>query len=452
MTHASPLPKPTSIEAAGEADGLTGLLRRETFLASLEARLHDATAEGARFAVLALDLDRFKAVNDTLGHQYGDALLRGVGRRIRSCIRGGDVAGRLGGDEFAVLMPDATQEEAATALGERLTDMLSRPFLLDGQSAVIGCSVGVALFPDDGTDAAALLRAADLALYQAKAEGRGTVRRFVPALRNRADARRALEGELRAAIALGQLELHYQPQVAIATGALTGFEALLRWNHPQRGLVPPGDFVPLAEEIGLIVPIGEWVLRTACREAATWPTDLHVAVNVAAPQFARGDIVGVVRSALAESGLAAHRLEIEVTETSLLHDVSRAIATCHRLRGMGVRISLDDFGTGYSSLTQLRDFPLDRVKIDRSFIAGINERADSAAIVQAVVALGATLGLRTTAEGVETEEQMHRLVAQGCADAQGFLIARPVAAAEVRATIDRLRATPARLTPPESSP
>ncbi len=452
MTHASPLPKPRSIEVAGEADGLTGLLRREMFLACLEARLHEATAEGARFAVLALDLDRFKAVNDTLGHQYGDALLRGVGRRIRACIRGGDVAGRLGGDEFAVLMPDAVQEDAATALGERLTDMLSRPFLLDGQSAVIGCSVGVAMFPEDGTDAAALLRAADLALYQAKAEGRGTVRRFVPALRNRADARRALEGELRAAIALGQLELHYQPQVALATGQLTGFEALLRWNHPERGLVPPGDFVPLAEEIGLIVPIGEWVLRTACREATTWPADLHVAVNVAAPQFARGDIVGVVRSALSESGLAAHRLEIEVTETSLLHDVSRAIATCQRLRGMGVRISLDDFGTGYSSLTQLRDFPLDRVKIDRSFIAGINERADSAAIVQAVVALGATLGLRTTAEGVETEEQMSRLVAQGCIDAQGFLIARPVAAAEVRATIDLLRAAPARLTPPESSP
>ena len=449
MTHAAPLPAPLPFDAAGQADTLTGLMRREGFLAGLEARLHDAAAEGTPFAVLALDLDRFKAVNDTLGHQYGDALLRGVGRRIRACIRLGDVAGRLGGDEFAVLMPDTAQDDAAIALGERLADMLSRPFLLDGQSAVIGCSVGVALYPEDGTDAAALLRAADLALYQAKAEGRGTVRRFAPALRDRANARRALESELRAAIALGQLELHYQPQVAVATGMLTGFEALLRWNHPQRGLVPPGDFVPLAEEIGLIVPIGEWVLRTACREAVTWPAELHVAVNVAAPQFARGDIVGVVRSALAESGLAAHRLEIEVTETSLLHDAARAVATCHRLRAMGVRISLDDFGTGYSSLTQLRDFPLDRVKIDRSFIAGINERADSAAIVQAVVALGATLGLRTTAEGVETADQLQRLVAQGCVDAQGFLIARPVAAAEVRATIDRLRAAAA---PPESNP
>ncbi|BDG72884.1 putative bifunctional diguanylate cyclase/phosphodiesterase [Roseomonas fluvialis] len=452
MTHAAPLPNALGIEAAGPTDGLTGLLRREGFLASLEAHLHDAAQDGTPFAVLALDLDRFKAVNDTLGHHYGDALLRGVGRRIRACIRGTDIAGRIGGDEFALLLPDTPQPDAAAALGERLTDMLARPFLLDGQSAVIGCSVGVAHYPADGTDAASLLRAADLALYQAKAEGRGTVRRFVPALRSRADARRVLEGELRAAIGLGQLELHYQPQVAVATGALTGFEALLRWNHPSRGLVPPGDFVALAEEIGLIVPIGEWVLRTACREATTWPADLHVAVNVAAPQFARGDIVGVVRSALAESGLAAHRLEIEVTETSLLHDVTRAIATCQRLRAMGVRISLDDFGTGYSSLTQLRDFPLDRVKIDRSFIAGIGERADSAAIVQAVVALGASLGLRTTAEGVETEEQMQRLVLHGCADAQGFLIARPVAAGAIPETIERLREAAARLHLQETRP
>jgi diguanylate cyclase (GGDEF)-like protein len=444
MTHASPLPTPLGIEAAGLVDGLTGLLRREGFLASLEARLHDATQDRRPFAVLALDLDRFNAVNDTLGHAYGDALLRGVGRRIRSCIRAADVAGRLGGDEFALLLADCAQAEAAAALGERLADMLARPFLLDGQSAVVGCSVGVAHFPQDGTDAASLLRAADLALCQAKAAGRGTVRCFVPALRSRADARRVLEGELRAAIGLGQLELRYQPQVAVATGALMGFEALLRWNHPTRGLVAPADFVPLAEEIGLIVPIGEWVLRTACRQATTWPPDLHVAVNVAAPQFARGDIVAVVGSALAESGLAAHRLEVEVTETSLLHDVSRAIATCHRLRAMGVRISLDDFGTGYSSLTHLRDFPLDRVKIDRSFIAGIGERADSAAIVQAVVALGASLGLRTTAEGVETEDQMRRLLAQGCADAQGFLIARPVAADAIHDTIARLRDAAAR--------
>ncbi len=443
---AGPAPEPQ--DTPGPVDETTGLLRREPFLSALTRR---AGQDGARpFALLAIDLDRFKAVNDTLGHPIGDALLKAVGRRLRSCIRAGDLAGRLGGDEFAILLPDNGRQEEAEALATRLIDILGRPFLLDGHSAVIGASVGIALFPEDGRDGATLMRAADLALYAAKEQGRGIARRYAPEMSARVEERRKLETELRAAIGLGQFELHYQPQVSITGGALTGFEALLRWRHPERGLVPPGAFVPLAEEIGLIVPIGEWVIRTACREAATWPETLHVAVNVAAPQFARADLFDVVRAALEDSGLPPHRLELEVTETSLLHDTARAVETCRRLRALGVRISLDDFGTGYSSLTQLRDFPLDRVKIDRSFIAEIGARADSAAIVRAVAALGAALGLRTTAEGVETPEQLAELLAYGCSEAQGYLVSRPVPQEAVREMIVRLAKPPA-ATPEQES-
>ncbi|WP_270935782.1 putative bifunctional diguanylate cyclase/phosphodiesterase [Falsiroseomonas oryzae] len=443
MTHAAPTAAAPSVatddlDAPSRTDSLTGLLQRDALLDALSRRCVTGPGGGTPFALLALDLDRFKAVNDTLGHPVGDALLRAVGRRIRGAIRGGDLAGRIGGDEFAILLPQLTAEAEATALAARLVELLARPFLLDGHSVVTGCSVGIAVFPTDAQEADALLRCADLALYQAKAEGRGDQRRFQPVLRARAEERRRMEADLRAAIGLGQFELHYQPHVDLGTGALAGFEALLRWRHPQRGLVPPGEFVPLAEEIGLIVPIGEWVLRTACREAAGWPdASLGVSVNVSAPQLARRDLAAQVRAALAASGLAPHRLELEVTETALLHDASTALATCEELRALGVRISLDDFGTGYSSLTQLRSFPLDRVKIDRSFVSDVATRAESAAIVRAVAGLGASLGLRTTAEGVETAAQLDQLVANGCTDAQGFLFSRPVPAAEVLALIAR---------------
>jgi diguanylate cyclase (GGDEF)-like protein len=410
-------------------DGLTGLLTRDALIAALNSRTGDGRP-GLPFALLALDLDRFKAVNDTLGHPIGDALLRAVGRRIRGCIRAGDLAGRIGGDEFAILLPHLSTEAEANGLAARLVELLARPFLLEGHTAVIGCSVGVAIFPTDAADANGLLRCADLALYQAKAEGRGEQRRFVPALRARADARRRLEADLRAAIGLGQFELHYQPHVDIASRRIAGFEALLRWRHPERGLVSPAEFVPLAEEIGLIVPIGEWVLRTACREAAAWPdARLSVAVNVAAAQLARRDLAQTVHTALRDSGLPAARLELEVTETALLHDTATALATCRALRDAGVRVSLDDFGTGCSSLTQIRDFPLDRVKIDRSFVLDIRRSAGSAAIVRAVAGIGEALGLRTTAEGVETEDQLAALRASGCTDAQGFLFSHPLPAA-----------------------
>jgi len=415
--------------AAPDLDELTGVLGRRAVLDALDRRVRDTP--GLPFALLALDLDRFKGVNDTLGHLAGDALLRSVGKRLRGCIRRPDLVGRIGGDEFAILLPHSTSE-AATGLAERLVALMGRPFLIEGHSVVIGASVGIAVFPADAADAEGLLRCADLALYQAKAEGRGDARRFVPVLRARAEQRRRTESELRAAIALGQFELHYQPQVEIGSSRLAGFEALLRWRHPERGMVPPFEFVPLAEEIGLIVPIGEWVLRTACREAAGWPdASLSVSVNVAAAQLAKRDLARQVRAALTDSGLAPGRLELEVTETALLHDTATARATCEELRRLGVRVSLDDFGTGYSSLTQLRSFPLDRVKIDRSFVTDIATQPDSAAIVRAVAGLGASLGLRTTAEGVETEGQLAELRANGCTDAQGYLFSRPVPAGEV---------------------
>ncbi len=428
-----PAPVPDdAVPPAPGFDSLTGLLNRDAFLAALRRRIEEGSGMGS-FALLAIDLDRFKMVNDTLGHPVGDELLGGVGRRIRGCVRAGDLAGRLGGDEFAIRL---TQEAEANALAARLVDLLGRPFLLQGHSINSGCSVGIAVYPVDAQDAAGLLRCADLALYQAKAEGRGDQRRFVPALRLRAEARQRLEADLRAAVALGQFRLHYQPHVDIASGRLAGFEALLRWQHPERGLIPPAEFIPLAEEIGQIVPIGEWVLRTACREAASWPgTEATVAVNVSAAQLARRDLAAQVRAALADSGLAPARLELEVTETALLHDTTTALETCRELRRVGVHISLDDFGTGYSSLTQLRDFPLDRVKIDRSFIQVIETQPASAAIVRAIASLGCALGLRTTAEGIETRTQLETVRDSGCTDGQGFLFGRPVPPGDVPALI-----------------
>ncbi|WP_170984854.1 bifunctional diguanylate cyclase/phosphodiesterase [Roseomonas sp. AR75] len=433
-------PGPADAPFPAEAtDSLTGLLRRDALLAALERAATPEGGGGQPFALLALDLDRFKSVNDTLGHAVGDALLRAVGRRIRTAIRDGDAAGRIGGDEFAILMTPPAGEVSASALAARVVELLGRPFLLDGHSVVTGASVGIALYPADAAEPEALLRCADLALYQAKQEGRGDLRRFQPALRARAEERRRTESELRAAIALGQFELHYQPHVELDGGRLAGFEALLRWRHPARGLVAPAEFVPLAEETGLILPIGEWVLRTACREAAGWSDpSLVVAVNVAAAQLARRELEGQVRAALAASGLAPQRLELEVTETALLQDTATAEATCARLRALGVRVSLDDFGTGYSSLTRLRSFPLDRVKIDRSFVSGVATEPESAAIVRAVAALGQSLGLRTTAEGVETPTQRDALSANGCTDAQGYLFSEPVPAASVDALIRRI--------------
>ncbi len=371
-------------------------------------------------------------MNDTLGHAVGDSLLGAVGSRLRAALRDSDLAARLGGDEFAVMLSPPLSQEIITKIASRLVELLSRPYLVEGGIVNVGASIGIGLtHVGDGLSADTVLRHADLAMYKAKADGRGRHCFFEPALQERAESRRSLELDLRTALALGQFELFYQPQMDLSTRRLVGFEALIRWRHPTRGLVPPDSFVPLAEELDLISSIGEWVVRTACREASRWPGELVVAVNVAAAQFENGGLLPSVTAALEASGLTGDRLELEITETVLLKNTSSTIAQLNALKALGTQISLDDFGTGYSSLTQLRSFPFDRVKIDRSF-------ADDPAVVRAVAALGASLGMRTTAEGVETAEQMHRLRADGCTEAQGYLLSRPVPAASVGAVIARM--------------
>ncbi|MGA9867704.1 MAG: GGDEF domain-containing phosphodiesterase, partial [Acetobacteraceae bacterium] len=327
--------------------------------------------------------------------------------------------------------------EESAALARRVVAVLGQPYEIEGNRLVIGVSIGVAVAPGDGTGAEALLKHADMALYRAKAEGGATYRFFEPEMDARLQARRALELDLRQALADGQFELHYQPLIDLRRNAVSGFEALVRWAHPVRGMVSPGDFVPLAEEIGLIVPLGEWVLRRACREAASWPAQVKVAVNVSPAQFRSLRLVETVTDALAASGLAASRLELEITESVLLQNNDAVLAILHRLRGLGVRISMDDFGTGYSSLSYLRSFPFDKIKIDQSFIRELATQPDSQAIVRAITALGSSLGMKTTAEGVETEDQLARLRAEGCTEVQGFLFSRPMPASEVAGMLER---------------
>ena len=413
--------------AATEArtDPLTGLGNRLMFRECL-AELIPRTDPANPVAVLMLDLDRFKPINDTLGHPVGDGLLRLVADRLRSSLGEHDKAARLGGDEFAIVQIGQHQPQAAAALAERLVDLVGRSYLLDGHIIDIGASVGVALTPDDGQDYDDVVKHADLALYRAKQDGRGTFRFFEPAMNEQMQARRTLETDLRRALALRELSLVYQPQFNLGSKQVTGFEALLRWHNAKRGLVSPAEFIPLAEEIGLIVQIGEWVIRTACREAAGWPTPLNVAVNVSAVQFGSPGLVPTIISALAESGIAPSRLELEITESALLSDQSSALAVLRRVREIGVRVSMDDFGTGYSSLSSLRSFPFDKIKIDQSFVRGLDGDASGAAIVAAVAALGRTLGITTTAEGVETEEQLRRITDHGCTDVQGYFISRPL--------------------------
>jgi len=410
-------------------DALTELPNRVL----LRERLEQALAGGSgALAVFCLDLDRFKEVNDTLGHSIGDALLKMVSERLRHCLSAEDTAARLGGDEFAVVAMAAARLEDATLLATRIIDELSRPYDLDGHQIVIGISVGIAFSPSDGFDADQLLRNADLALYRAKAEGKGTFRVFERGMGSLMTARRALDLELRKALVNGEFELVYQPVINLDSNAVLGFEALLRWNHPQRGLIEPAEFVPLAEETGLIVSIGQWVLRQACAEAVTWPDHIGVAVNLSAVQLKASNLVRTVFNTLAVSGLAPRRLELEVTESVLIRDGEQAVAALCELRDLGVRIALDDFGKGYSSLSYLRTFPLDRIKIDRSFVKDLTAGdAASLAIVRAVAQLGATFGLRTTAEGVESEEQLELVRTEGCTDVQGFLFGPPRSAAEL---------------------
>ncbi|WP_428483614.1 putative bifunctional diguanylate cyclase/phosphodiesterase [Rhodopila sp.] len=415
------------------SDSLTGLANRASLHTRLGELLAQARLGNSSVAVVYLDLDRFKSVNDTLGHSVGDALLIKVAERIRAAARADDMIARLGGDEFAILQANAVQPQAAEALAARLVDLISRTYIAAGHMLTIGASVGVAIAPSDGDDAETLLKHADLALYRAKADGRGVFRFFQDSMDVEVQARRLLEMDLRRALALKELELFYQPQIDLESDMLVGFEALIRWRSPARGLVSPALFITLAEEIGLIAAIGEWVLRTACREAASWPRPVSIAVNISPIQFRGGKLVQTVKSALAASKLDPSRLEVEITEGALLDNTDTVLQVLHELKALGIRISMDDFGTGYSSLSYLQKFPFDKIKIDQSFVRGADHSAGSGAIVRAVAALGASLGMTTTAEGVETKEQLDRVRAEGCTSVQGYLTGRPIPAADAAA-------------------
>ena len=412
-------------------DPLTGLPNRLLLRERLKEAVGRLQRSGEACAVLLIDLDRFKPVNDTLGHPMGDALLKKVADRLRSTVRPTDTVARIGGDEFVILQTGIHEASNTQALARRIVDLVGRTYMVDGHLLTIGASVGVALAPNDGTEADTLLKNADLALYRAKLDGRATYRFFEPEMDARMQARRRLELDMRQALARREFQLHYQPQMQLEGNRLVGCEALIRWNHPERGMVSPLDFIPLAEEIGLIVPIGEWVMRQACRDAVTWPAPLSVAVNVSPAQFKNERLVEMVMSALSSSGLPATRLEVEITEGVLLQENEKTLQTLHRLRELGVRVSMDDFGTGYSSLSYLRSFPFDKIKIDRSFVSDLSGKRDGEAIIRAIACLGRSLGMTTVAEGVETADQMERIRAEGCTDVQGYLISKPVSAAEV---------------------
>jgi diguanylate cyclase (GGDEF)-like protein len=393
--------------------------------------------QGQSFSVLCLDLDHFKQVNDTLGHPVGDRLLQAVATRLTGCVTESDLVARIGGDEFAIVQRAVERPEKSSRLAALIVDAISTPFDLDGKHVVIGTSIGIALAPADGRDPDQLLKNADMALYLAKTDGRGTHRFFELEMDRRLQARRALELDLRAAIVNGDFELHYQPIVKLDSTAICGFEALIRWNNRSRGQILPSDFIPLAEETGLILPMGEWVLRTACSQAVTWPAPVSVAVNLSPAQFKSQNLVQVVLSALAASGLAPGRLELEITESVLLQNEASTLSTLHQLRALGVRIAMDDFGTGYSSLAYVRSFPFDKIKIDRSFVSDMTQREESAAIVRAVAGLARSLDIITVVEGIETKQQLEMARAEGCDEGQGYMLGRPQAAAQIPALLHK---------------
>ncbi|MDO8877187.1 MAG: EAL domain-containing protein [Pseudolabrys sp.] len=415
-------------------DALTDLPNRVSFYEEMGSVLsHLRRSES--IAVLSLDIDHFKNVNDMLGHPVGDRLLRAAADRMRSCVRGEDIVARLGGDEFAIVQVPSEQPLDVTTLARRLIEVIGAPYDIDGHQVVVGVSVGIAMAPHDDTAPDSLMKKADLALFRAKGDGGGMYRFFELEMDARMQARHALELDLRKAVKNGEFELYYQPIVDIKSGQISSCEALVRWHHPGRGMVPPLEFIPIAEETGLIVPLGEWVLRQACAEAARWPKSVTIAVNLSPAQFKSRNLMSTVINALAASGLPAARLELEITESVLLQETEGAFAILHHLRNLGIKIAMDDFGTGYSSLGYIRSFPFDKIKIDQSFIRDLPNKQDSVAIVRAVVALSSSLGIRTTAEGVETKEQLASLTAEGCTEFQGFLFSKPRTAADVQRII-----------------
>jgi diguanylate cyclase (GGDEF)-like protein/PAS domain S-box-containing protein len=409
-------------------DGLTDLPNRAAFLQALAQMIEACEGSDEEFAVLSIDLDGLKEINDVFGHATGDKLLIEVGRRIQASARGGVVA-RLSGDEFGLII-DGKQPVAGMLLAEKLAEALANEFVIDGKSVRTGVTTGISIFPHNGADAASLLANAGAALFRAKAKSRGSISIYEPEMDQQIRDRRVLHQDLSVAIRNGELSLYYQPQAmareTVAASEIIGFEALARWLHPVRGFVSPGDFIPIAEESGLIVEMGEWILREACREAASWPMPLQIAVNLSPAQFMHGDVVGLVHSILLETGLAPDRLELEITEGVLIEDFDRGLALLRRLKALGVRISMDDFGSGYSSLSYLQAFPFDKIKIDRAFVMNLGRNPQSAAIVRAVIGLGHGLEMSIVAEGVETQEQLGFLADVGCDAVQGFYIGKPL--------------------------
>jgi diguanylate cyclase (GGDEF)-like protein/PAS domain S-box-containing protein len=426
-------------------DGLTDLPNRAAFLQALAQMIEACEGTDEEFAVLSVDLDGLKEVNDVFGHAIGDKLLIEVSRRIQASARGGVVA-RLSGDEFGLII-DGKQPIAGMLLAEQLAEALAKEFLIEGKSVRTGCTTGIAVFPHNGADAASLLANAGAALFRAKAKSRGSISIYEPEMDLQIRDRRVLHQDLSVAIRNGELSLHYQPQAmagpTVASSEIIGFEALARWMHPVRGFVPPGDFIPLAEESGLIVEMGEWILREACREAASWPLPLQIAVNLSPAQFMHGDLVSLVHSILIETGLAPGRLELEITEGVLIEDFDRGLALLRRLKALGVRVSMDDFGSGYSSLSYLQAFPFDKIKIDRAFVINLGRNPQSAAIVRAVIGLGHGLEMSIVAEGVETQEQLGFLAEQGCDAVQGYFIGKPLPIGQYAALVGRPAATAA---------
>jgi diguanylate cyclase (GGDEF)-like protein/PAS domain S-box-containing protein len=411
-------------------DALTDLPNRMMLRDTLEQAI-SRVRRGELVALHYIDLDHFKAVNDTLGHQVGDDLLKQVADRLRACVRETDTVARLGGDEFAVIQTALAEVNDAALLAQRLRDSVGAPYSVDGHHVVVDISVGIAMSPDDGVTVEELLKSADLAAYAAKASGRGTFRFFEAEMDRRIKLRRVMELDLRHALGNGEFRLFYQPIVSLQTGEVTSLEALIRWQHPVRGLIPPGDFIPLAEELGLIVPIGEWVINRACADAATWGEHIKVAVNLSPIQLTGTGLLDVVIRALARAGLPASRLEFEITETVLMQNTATTLATLHQLRALGIHFSMDDFGTGYSSLSTLRSFPFNKIKIDRSFVKDITDQKSSLAIIKGVTSLAHSLNMLITIEGVETEEQLAHVRPLGCAEIQGYLLSPPKSLEEI---------------------
>ena len=411
-------------------DALTDLPNRIMLRERLQHELK-RVKRGECLAVLCLDLDQFKSVNDTLGHPIGDELLKLVADRLRGCTREPDTIARLGGDEFAIIMTQMKEPTDAASLSRRIRESIIRPYQVDGHQIVSDLSIGISIAPIDGTESDILLKNADMALYGAKADGRGTYRFFEADMNTRMKTRRELEMDLRKALHNKEFELYYQPLVTLQTNEISAFEALLRWHHPTRGMISPAEFIPIAEETGLIIPLGEWVLKTACQETVNWPAHVKVAVNLSPSQLNNRNLVRVVNEALSESGMPARKLQLEITESVLMQNTFSTLATLHELRKLGVQIAMDDFGTGYSSLSYLRSFPFDKIKIDRSFIQDLSNGAGPLAIVHAVAGLANGLNMISTAEGVETQQQLETLQAIGCTEMQGYLFSQARPAKEV---------------------